>query len=458
VAAVVRRLGNGYDLTDEASYLQAADPAAPGDAFNGFFGYYLRPLCLLTGWSVLGVRLLGLGALVAAAVLLGWGAARLLGRPPAPVVALTVAGTTGYYAFGVRTPSYNWLAVVGAALACAAVLHLLAGGRSAWGLLAGAGVVVTVAGKATSGVLLLVVVVAASASVRRFRALAWSAAGAFAVMGLHLALLLGPGDSLRLLRRTAAVLPAVDPDHYSVRGAVVSVLTQLPAALAAAVAVGLLGGLQALAVPPPPARAAWFARHCAAVAVVGTAAVLGTRLWAGGYDRRLEFGSGVLPVVAALIAAAVAARRRGLRGSGDRRPGIAVAVLVLAAAAVTACVAVGAAVVAVESHHDPKRGAPLAAATVPVRLGPAVVRLDQDSAAALAGLVASARAAGWRDGDRLVDTAYVPAVPLALHARVPPVLLPGFPVIPPAASALLSPASRRRGATAGSWCRATRPR
>jgi hypothetical protein len=83
LACVLWRIGDGFDLTDEASYVQAADPPERGDAFNGFFGLYLRPLWQLCGWNIAAVRVVGVLVLAGAAVVLGVAAAPLAGRPVA---------------------------------------------------------------------------------------------------------------------------------------------------------------------------------------------------------------------------------------------------------------------------------------------------------------------------------------------------------------------------------------
>jgi hypothetical protein len=104
----------------------------------------------------------------------------------------------------------------------------------------------------------------------------------------------------------------------------------------------------------------------------------------------------------------------------------------LVTAAVLIAVGAGSVVVALEVHGDPKRTAPLAQSTVPVRLGPVTPRVDPRSATELRRLRVDAQGAGWRPGMALLDATFAPAVPLLLGARVPPVLLPYFPGRDPA--------------------------
>jgi hypothetical protein len=420
---------------------------------------------------VAAVRVLGLVGIAAGGALLGSATARLVGRRPGVVVALGVAASTGFYASGLRTPSYNWLAVVGAELACAAALHVLAGGSPRWGLLAGAGIVLAAGGKITTGMALLLVVVAVAVAARRPAAAAWSV-GALAVAAVvHLTFVLPAGDSAGQLTRSATLLAVMDPEHYSVGGSLAALGVGLEfLALAAAVGGGLVGLLPLAAAAPHARQELWFRRLCLLAAIGAIAVALATGAWSGVLDRPSSFGGGLVPVLVA-IALAVAIGRRLPLGRAPR-PGTqlaGVAVLLLAALAylfgsniradavletatvllapacllltaalpssardtvcggLVACLLAGSLVTAAEAHAAPKRGTSLATSTAPVPLGRATVRVDPATASSLTGLVAAARAAGWRDGTPLIDAGFVPAVPLALHARVPPVLVPGVP-------------------------------
>ena len=113
--------GHGLEMTDEASYfLIALDPWHTW-GHGTFHGFLLRPLYLLGGSCVVGLRWIGYGVLLFAAWRLT-GAVRLRLRAGklavenfcAPV--LMVAAMTVYCA-GIRTPCYNWIILVGAILA-----------------------------------------------------------------------------------------------------------------------------------------------------------------------------------------------------------------------------------------------------------------------------------------------------------------------------------------------------
>ena len=113
--------GHGLEMTDEASYfLIALDPWHTW-GHGTFHGFLLRPLYLLGGSCVVGLRWIGYGVLLFAAWRLA-GAVRLRLRAGklavenfcAPV--LMVAAMTVYCA-GIRTPCYNWMILVGAILA-----------------------------------------------------------------------------------------------------------------------------------------------------------------------------------------------------------------------------------------------------------------------------------------------------------------------------------------------------
>jgi hypothetical protein len=155
----------------------------------------------------------------------------------------------------------------------------------------------------------------------------------------------------------------------------------------------------------PPARAQLVGVGVCCAAVAGC--ITGSNLVPGF----------LLPATTLLLAPACLLATRVLPEHGARA----------AVAAVSACLVAGSVVVAHQAYGEPKRGAPVAVSTVPVRLGPAVVRVDAGTAAQLDGIASAARSAGWRDGDRLLDASFTPAVPLALRAAVPPVLFPAFP-------------------------------
>ena len=113
--------GHGLEMTDEASYfLIALDPWHTW-GHGTFHGFLLRPLYLLGGSCVVGLRWIGYGVLLFAAWRLA-GAVRLRLRAGKSAVAdfcapvLMVAAMTCYSA-GIRTPCYNWMILLGGMLA-----------------------------------------------------------------------------------------------------------------------------------------------------------------------------------------------------------------------------------------------------------------------------------------------------------------------------------------------------
>ena len=107
-------------MTDEASYLLIALDPWNTWGHGTFHGFLLRPLYLLGGSSVVGLRWIGYGVLLLAAWRLA-GAVRLrAGQGKSAVMdfcspVLMVAAMTCYSA-GMRTPCYNWMILVGAIL------------------------------------------------------------------------------------------------------------------------------------------------------------------------------------------------------------------------------------------------------------------------------------------------------------------------------------------------------
>jgi hypothetical protein len=437
------------------------------DAFNGFFGLYLRPLWILTGWNIAAVRLVGLAVLIGVAILLGAGVARFLDAPRLLVTATTVAASTSYYATSWRTPSYNWLAVVGAGLVAAGSLRLLAGSSARWGLVVGLGTAVAAAGKLPTAGLLLVF---AAVTLRRHRrALLLAAAVLAAAVTVHLTLVLPPAETLHVIRRSAAVLAAVSPS-YSASGAMIALFVQLLVAVALGLTGGGLFGLLTCAVfRRGQERMRWYRALTVGGALAACVTALATSTWAGGMSN-LASGAGSLPVLVALLLALAVGFSTGLADrSTARRPvraalvllGGVVAVvfgsnlsitwqltivgLLLVPACLVVCTAfppalrapllvavalalgVGSALVAVQTRFDVRRSASWSVSTFPVTMGRVTTRTDAATAAQLRELRVAAERHGWRPGARLVDATFSPAVPLVLGATVPPVLLPGFP-------------------------------
>ena len=307
IGAVLWRIGDGFDLTDESANLLAADPPARGDAFNGLAGLYLRPLWVAVHWDVAAVRIIGLAVLLGVAVLLGRSVARLLVWPPGAVVATTVAGASGFYASGLRTPSYNWLAMVGAMLCCAAAMRLLAEQRPAWAGLGGAGVFVAGTGKVTTAAVLAVALLLVCAP--RPKALAWAGSALAVLVSMHLAFVLSATATWQTLRRVAAMMATVDPIQYNVIGSVTTFVVGLEVAmLRAGGKGGLLGLATVIGTLSREHRARWFARICALSLPVVAAMALITGAWGGGYSRWVIAGGGATALLIAVAAATLVGR------------------------------------------------------------------------------------------------------------------------------------------------------
>ena len=111
----------GLEMTDEASYLLIALDPWGTRGHGTFHGFLLRPLYLLGGQSLVGLRWIGYATLLFGAWRLA-GAVRLrVGQGKSAVAdfctpVLMVAAMTAYCA-GIRTPCYNWMILLGAILA-----------------------------------------------------------------------------------------------------------------------------------------------------------------------------------------------------------------------------------------------------------------------------------------------------------------------------------------------------
>jgi hypothetical protein len=158
----------GLEMTDEASYLLIALDPWGTRGHGTFHGFLLRPLYLLGGSSVVGLRWIGYGILLlvawrlAGAVRLRLGAGKLaVENFCAPV--LMVAAMTAYCA-GIRTPCYNWMILVGAILAWSGFLR---SGISPVGPLElGIGLTIAILGKWGAALVLLVMFAGVSYSLR----------------------------------------------------------------------------------------------------------------------------------------------------------------------------------------------------------------------------------------------------------------------------------------------------
>lgn len=127
----------GLDLSDEGLYLLAADPPNLQAAWGFPFGWHTKPLFWLLGNDIAAFRTFGAVVLVVCTGWLGWVAARTIVRGTLKswrdtslwFAAITAAvgsiGSLVYYSSMLRTPSYNWLNIVGIAIASATTLALV---------------------------------------------------------------------------------------------------------------------------------------------------------------------------------------------------------------------------------------------------------------------------------------------------------------------------------------------
>ncbi len=230
-----------------------------------------------------------------------------------------------------------------------------------------------------------------------------------------------------------------------------------------------LGLLPLAALRAGPHQLRRYRHLCLGAVVAAAIAALATSTWVGGMSH-VRSGVGVTPILFCLGLAAVTGHLCSLADREGNQHQLALVMLFIASTAaclfgsnlsiswqltlmglllVPACIAacyifpipvrtsitlavivtlgLGSAVVAVEARFDVRRSASWSASTVPVSLGRVTVRTDAETARAFVELKQAATAAGWHQGVPLIDTTFTPAVPLALGAQVPPVLLPAFP-------------------------------
>jgi hypothetical protein len=154
----------GLEMTDEASYLLIALDPWNTWGHGTFHGFLLRPLYLLGGESVAGIRWIGYAILLGAAWRLA-GAVRLRLAAGKAAVAdfcapvLMVASMTAYCG-GIRTPCYNWMILLGAILAWSGWLR--AGSSRLGAVELGAGLTIALIGKWGAALVLLALFVALS--------------------------------------------------------------------------------------------------------------------------------------------------------------------------------------------------------------------------------------------------------------------------------------------------------
>jgi hypothetical protein len=309
-AALRPGFGHGIDVSDEGLYLVAADAPSPRYNYVGLWGVYLHPLFALVSYDIAHYRLIGAVLLALAA----WAAARGMGTllrgwsadgvgPGRGTQALldlvAVTASLAYYGLYLITPSYNWLALLGALLVTAGLMPLLVPPRSRRRTWVSAGVLalgcfVGFMGRPTAGVglalgslLMLLLVSQRSWRERRFATLVVVAVG-LALVGAHLLLVLGPSDTVDAFRRTA-YFATEDLTSHTFGDLVAQSLAQLSALPARVQKVAgwspLLGLLVLLA--------AFLPRRRRPVAVTGITAaalaIVGAVVW-----QRHGFGGGAL--------------------------------------------------------------------------------------------------------------------------------------------------------------------
>jgi hypothetical protein len=468
------RPSNGFNITDEAFYLLAVDPGHRGDAFNGLWGYYVRLLWQAGGWDVGAVRLLGLLILVLTAGALGYRLAPAIAFPRVTTIAVCASGAVAYYSLGLRTPSYNWLAVEGVAIAATALLPNGWLGRRRDAVPAAAGIFVAGMGKPTTGIICLVVVAGLSlgpwAAVRR-----WPIAVAFGstmagLLVLHFVAVLSPGETFTVLTESAAIMTSVDPEHYSFSGSMAFMATNTFDLLRTHATAGgvLIGVLPVLAFLSPSRRQEWFTALGGIAILVATVYSMERGSWGGGGPGwgGETGGVAVLATTMGLVIASATALRivrvpgRILRlwillggatlatawgsntGLGfvlNFASLLAIAlILVLPSSfepptartlkqvlSVASCCAILA--MSVQGARKPFFMEGRSESTHPISFGRIVVNLGPNTTERLELLSQQARAAGWTDGTKLVDTTFTPGIGLALNSEVPPSLLPAFP-------------------------------
>lgn len=141
--ALGRILGTdrGLDLSDEGLHLLGAEPPSLEAAWGFPSGWHTRPIFALVGHDIAAFRTLGALLLVVSSAWLGWVAARAVTRAatggPRTIAAFAVlaavvgaVGSLLFYAPMLRTPSYNWLNLVGLTISVATSLSVVMAGRS----------------------------------------------------------------------------------------------------------------------------------------------------------------------------------------------------------------------------------------------------------------------------------------------------------------------------------------
>ena len=477
LALAAWRPADGFNITDESFYLLAVDPGHHGDAFNGLWGYYVQLLWQVVGWDVGAVRLLGLAILVLTACALGYRLAPAIQFPRVTTVAVCASGAIAYYSLGLRTPSYNWLAVEGVAIAATALLpngYIL---RKRDATLAAAGVFVAGMGKPTTGIICLFVVASLSlgpwVTERRLPMAVAFGSAMVGLLAMHFIVILSPAETFRVLTESAATLTSVDPGHYSLGGSIAFMAGNAVDLLTTQATAGgaLIGVLPILAFRATSRRREWFTALGGSALLAATAYSIVRGAWGGG-GPGWGGGTGGVAVLATtmglVIASATALRIVEAPGRtvrlGVLLGGAALATawgsntglgfvlnfasllvialtLVLASSferstarmlkqvlSVTICCAI--LIMSVQGLRHPFAMEVRSESTHPVSMGRIVVHLGPDTTGKLEVLSQQVRKSGWTDGTKLVDTTFMPGIGLFLNSEVPHSLLPAFPGYP----------------------------
>jgi hypothetical protein len=477
---MARLPSNGLNLTDESFYLLAVDPDHRGDAFNGLWGYYVRLLWQVAGWNLGVVRLLGLAILVLTAAALGDRLAPAISFSRITTIAVCASGAVGFYSVGLRTPSYNWLAVEGAALAATALLPngCLAGKRDAG--LAALGIFLAGTGKPTTGVICLFLVAVLSlwpgGTSRRLPVATAFSSTMLGLLVLHFAFMLSPPETFSVLHDSAATMRSIDPEHYSFGGSITFMATTVGDLLTTQTVVGgaLFGVLPILAFLSRARRKEWFTVLAVTAVLAATTYSIGNGSWGGGGPGwgGNTGGLALLTTTTVLVIICAAALRIADRSGFARPVGQSVRLGVVFGAATLAtawgsntglgfvlnfaALLVIAFTLVLSNYFEPPTAAAVKQAlsvagcgavmvmsvqgvlhpfgmetwqrsTHPFTFGRVDVQLGPDYAGKLDRLTLQARTAGWTDGTRLIDTTFTPGIGLALNSTVPRSLLPAVP-------------------------------
>jgi hypothetical protein len=138
VLSEILGVSKGLGFTDEGLHLLAADPPSNTASWGFPFGWHTRPLFAVVGYDIAAFRTLGALILVLTSVALGWSVSYVFNSAcsrPSRLLIITSIGTAVfgslfYYIAMARTPSYNWLNLVGIQIAISAILVSLVRAQS----------------------------------------------------------------------------------------------------------------------------------------------------------------------------------------------------------------------------------------------------------------------------------------------------------------------------------------